>query len=275
MSKKGTKRKADFDLNSDGSDGLFVKDSTPKDSTAKGKKPASNSKKRRLSRLEEYDEDKGRDGSRGFQKWAKIFNDTTATEVKASKAFLKDYKAKVKKHGEQMRDFIQQQEQTLTEVRERNAAIFDKLYSAAVPHAGAGSTDKEGHVLFAEAQSVFSKSSTLVRQFKKTDERLEKDQLELPVDQWKQDKKILAEVLALGRKQGEELIEGVLAPDAYPTPKQDEKRMSEAEQMACEMFNGSRKALEGSNWGTAAAVQVKLYKALAMTVSPSKEPERS
>ncbi|KAI0142410.1 hypothetical protein F4776DRAFT_676294 [Hypoxylon sp. NC0597] len=275
MSKRGVKRKADFQLDSDEPDGLFAQDSNPKRNKLRDKN-------KRLSRLEEYAEDAGREGSRNFQRWAEIFESNTKGEAIKSKTFMKNFGAKVKKQTDRVRDYMQEQEKKLTGNKDRFVEVFEKLYSAtALPSKAshesgskARGTGKESHVLFKDAQAVMSGGYSLLKQFKETEERLKDYKIELPTVKWKQDKQDIKELLACGREVGEKLVEEKLAPKSYPFPQPDRYKSSEKENIAAELFKDSRKAPDGGHWGAVAADQVKKFAAIAKTI-PVKGSERA
>ncbi|KAI0843345.1 hypothetical protein F5Y06DRAFT_302593 [Hypoxylon sp. FL0890] len=275
MSKRGIKRKAGLQslIDPDESDSLF------KDTNAKRSKPKD--KNKRLSRLEEYVEDEGREGSRNFQRWAEIFESNTKGEVMKSKTFMKNFSVKVKKHTDRVREYMREREKKLTESKDQSAEVFEKLYSATVLPPGtsnasgskAGGASKESHVLFKEAQAVMSGGYSLLKQFKETDEQLKTFKLEFPTAKWKQDKQDIKELLACGREVGEKLVEEKLAPKGYPSPQPDRYKVNEKEGVAAELFKDSRKGSDGDNWGAVAADQVKRFAAIAKTV-PVKGSER-
>ncbi|KAI1139560.1 hypothetical protein F5Y05DRAFT_411748 [Hypoxylon sp. FL0543] len=278
MSKRGVKRKAGLHLDPDESDDIFVKEYSPKRNKPKHKD-------KRLSRLEEYDEDEGREGSRNFQKWAEIFETNTKGEVMKSKAFLKNFKVQVGKHTDRVRGYMREQEKKLTESKGQFAEVFEKLHFAKVlaPRtsnkvgSNVRAATKEGHILFKEAQSVISGGFSLLKQFKETDAQLKTFKLELPTSKWKQDKQDIKELLACGREVGEKLVEEKLAPKAYPSPQPDRYKANEKENIAAELFKESRKPTNGDYWGAVAADQVKRIAAIAKTVpvkSSKRERER-
>lgn len=161
--------------------------------------------------------------------------------------------------------------------------VFEKLYSDASllpevsrePKDKTSGINKEGHVLFKDAQAVISGSHSLLRQFREADKQLKDHKLELPTAKWKQDKQDIKDLLACGREYGEKLVESRLAPNTYPSPQHDRYSANEKENMAAaELFKDSRKTPpDGDNWGIVAADQVKRLTAIAKTV-PLKGQER-
>ncbi|KAI0181973.1 hypothetical protein GGR52DRAFT_568182 [Hypoxylon sp. FL1284] len=271
MPKRGTKRKVDLDVASDETDGLLVKKAKVKSTSA------SKSKNKRLSRLEEYDEDEGREGSRNFQRWAGIFEKSTKGEVAKSKAFMKNFGAKVKKQTDGMEKYMEEQEAKLTRAKDQDLSILKKLYSeaASAPVESSKAQDgdkpshasKEGHALFEEAQAVILESYSLLNQFRDVDKKLKEYKLELPTARWKQDKEDIKDFLACGRKYGETLVESRLAPGNYPSPQNSKNDADEKEQVTAELFKDSCKASGEEDWGAVAADQVKKLTAMAKTVS--------
>ncbi|KAI1765849.1 hypothetical protein GGR53DRAFT_529273 [Hypoxylon sp. FL1150] len=272
MSKRGTKRKADIEP-ADSSEDLVVKES-------KAKRMKTKSKSKRLSRLEEYAEDEGRESSRNFQRWAEIFETNTKGEVAKSKTFMKNFGIKVKKQTDRMKTYMHEQETKLTEAKDQGTVVFKKLYSDAAllpgvsnePKGKTGNVGKEGHVLFKEAEDVISGGFSLLKQFREADKQLENHKLKLPTAQWKKDRKDIKELLAFGREYGEKLVENELAPNIYPPPQPDKYSANGNEKKAAELFK-NRKASHKSTWGIVAADQVKKLTALVKTIPP-KEPER-
>ncbi|KAI1210649.1 uncharacterized protein F4807DRAFT_422162 [Annulohypoxylon truncatum] len=267
MSKRGLKRKPGLQLLSDQSDGLFIKDNN-----AKRNKLGDTNK--RLSRLDEYEKDEGREGSRNFQRWAEIFESNTKGEMMKSKTFMKNFGEKIKKQNDCMRLFMQVREKEFAESEGRFVGAFARLYSTAAVSSGTFGASKEDHVLFKDAQSVISGGYSLLKQFKETDEQLKNFKIDLPIAKWKQDGRDVKELLACGREYGEKLIERNLAPDSYPSPHPDRYKADEKNDMVSELFKDSGKATDGDSWGTIAADQVKKLSAVAKTI-PIKAVERS
>ncbi|KAI1807703.1 hypothetical protein F4811DRAFT_549468 [Daldinia bambusicola] len=265
MSKRAVKRKADFETPLDGPDGpdVLVKD-TPK----KKKKTGID---RRLSRLEEYNEDEGRESSRNFQRWAEIFEGNTKGEVMKSKTFIKNFRTKVQKQVDKVRDYMQEQEKLLAQNNSKFVERFEDLYSATVFTHGSDSeacnTSKEDHILFQDAQVVISGSHALLKKFKETDEQLKNYKFELPSAKWKQDKQDIKDLLSCGREYGEKLVEDKLAPAPQMFQKTDGYKANGKEAMASKLFKkGSSKARDDDTWGTVAAEQVKRFTTIAKSV---------
>ncbi|KAI1461148.1 hypothetical protein F4805DRAFT_454085 [Annulohypoxylon moriforme] len=267
MSKKGLKRKPGLQLLSDESDGLFVKDNN-----AKRNKPSHTNKN--LSRLDEYDEDEGRDGSRNFQRWAEIFDSNTKGEAIKSKTFMKNFGEKTRKQKDRVNLYMQELDKELATKKNQFVGGLEKLYSIASISPGKSGTSKEEHVLFKEVQSVISGGLSLIKQFKETDEQLKNYKLDLPTAKWKQDGRDMKELLACGREYGEKLIERKLAPKTYPSPQPDRYKAGEKDNLVSGLFKDSEKVTDGDNWGSIAADQVKTFAAIAKTI-PIKAIDRS
>ncbi|KAI2632375.1 hypothetical protein GGR54DRAFT_583224 [Hypoxylon sp. NC1633] len=269
MSKRGTKRKADLELASDESEDALTKG-------ASGGRIKQKRKSRRLSRLEEYDEDEGREGSRNFQRWADIFEKNIKVEATKSKTFMKGFEAKVKKQADRIRDYLHEQENRLDQSKDHLVTIFEKLHSAAIlldvtsgePDGQARGGDKEGHVLFKEAQSIITGSQSLLQQFKETDEELKKHKVEFPTAKWKQDKQDMKDLLACGREYGEKLVDDRLAPSPLQPHQPNNHKASEKENLASYLFEDSRKELGGDTWGAVAAEQFERVATIVKTVPP-------
>ncbi|KAI0381517.1 hypothetical protein F5Y04DRAFT_288408 [Hypomontagnella monticulosa] len=269
MSRRGTKRKAGPEPLSDGLSHLFVRDDSAKVNKSKRSK--------RLSRLEEYDEDEGRESSRGFQRLGEACDNNTKGEAMKSKIFIKNFAAKVQKQMDQVRQKIEDLEKALEETNILPTPFLKELcFESATPSPygtpnkpdsnGCG-TGKDGHVLLKEADAVIAMGHQLIQNFKEMDEQLKDHKLELPTAKWKQDKQDMRELLACGREYGEKLVEDKLTPDAYPSRQSDNYKEDEKGSIASELFKDSRKP-EEDNWGTVAADQLKGFVAIAKTVHP-------
>ncbi|KAI0900494.1 hypothetical protein F4806DRAFT_491383 [Annulohypoxylon nitens] len=259
MSKRGLKRKPGLQLLSDEPDSLFTEDNNSKRS-----KYGDAAKK--LSRLDEYDKDEGRESSRNFQQWAEIFESNTKGEAIKSKTFMKNFGERVRKQKDRVRLYMQEQEKVFTEGKGQVKEVFEKLLSAGVISPGTSSMKKETHVLFQEARSAISGGHTLLKQFREADEMLKNHKLDLPMEKWKQDGRDLKELLACGREHGEKLIESKLAPNSYPSPSPDKYKATEKDNMISELFKDSSKANDGDNWGTVATDQMEKFSAIAKTI---------
>ena len=92
----------------------------------------------------------------------------------------------------------------------------------------------------------------MIREFKEMDERLQKHKPEFPLTAWKQDKADTKELLTFGRERGEEIIESLLLPSSYLTPKNDKHATVDAR---LELFGEANQALGGKTWGVTATEQ--------------------
>ncbi|OTB12972.1 hypothetical protein K445DRAFT_25098 [Daldinia sp. EC12] len=261
MSKRTVKRKADLEPLSDGPDVLSKE-------TSKKKKTGT---ERRLSRLEEYNEDEGRESSLNFQRWAEIFESNTKGEAMKSKTLIKNFSMKVKKQADKVRDYMQEQEKLLVQNSSKFVKTFEELYSATNYSYGsdgeARKTSKENHILFQDAQAVISESYALLKKFEETDEQLKNYRFELPTAKWKQDKQDMKDLLSCGREYGEKLVEDKLAPKAHILQQPHRYKSKEKEAAASEFFKKSSKMRdEEDTWGTVAAEQVKRFTAIAKSV---------
>ncbi|KAI0884689.1 uncharacterized protein GGS22DRAFT_200396 [Annulohypoxylon maeteangense] len=260
MSKRGIKGKPGVQLLSEESDDPFVKGNN-----AKRNKLSHTNKN--LSRLDEYEEDEGREGSRNFQRWGEIFESNTKGEAMKSKTFMKNFGERVQKQKDRVHLWMQEQDKEFAKSKGQVVAHFEETYStAAAISLRASGVSKEDHALFKEAQSIISEGYSLLKQFKETDEQLKNYKLDLPTAKWKQDGRDIKELLACGREHGEKLIEKKLAPKAYPSPHPDRPKVDERDNMVSELFKDSGKAEEGDNWGTIAADQMKKFSTVAETI---------
>ncbi|KAI1095429.1 hypothetical protein F5B19DRAFT_504251 [Rostrohypoxylon terebratum] len=267
MSKRFLKRKPGLQLLSDEPDSLFAEDNNAKrskhDDTAK-----------KLSRLDEYDKDEGRESSRNFQQWAEIFESNTKGEAIKSKTFMKNFGERVRKQKDRVRSYIQEQEKEFTESKGQVKEVFEKLCSTGVISLGKSSTKKETHILFQEARSAILGGHALLEQFKEADKLIKNHKLDLPTEKWKQDGRDYKELLACGREHGEKLVESKLVPNSYPSPSPDTYKAIEKDSMISELFKDSSKAKGGDNWGTIATDQMEKVSAVAKTI-PIKVVEKS
>ena len=92
----------------------------------------------------------------------------------------------------------------------------------------------------------------MLREFKEMDERLQNRKPEFPLSAWKEDKASTKKMLASGRQRAEELVECLLVPNKYPTPKADKHGDVDAPLLP---FEGANRALEGKTWGVTAVEQ--------------------
>lgn len=125
---------------------------------------------------------------------------------------------------------------------------------------------KEDHVLYQDAQSLLSQSSAMLREFKGIDERLKNYKVDLPVAEWKQDKRQMKNLVANGRQEAEEIIERLLIPNSLPTPKTDKHGVADMQDL--KFFEKSHKALKDDNWGATAAEQATQLAAIVERLLP-------
>ncbi|KAI2625491.1 hypothetical protein GGS21DRAFT_304622 [Xylaria nigripes] len=258
-----TKAKVTTNVEHD-SDDMFVTDGDNKPSQAQSRR-----RKNRLSRLEEYDEDPGRDGSKKYQKLAKMLDTCTTQEAGKTKAFLKEFRKSVTKRETELKTFRQKKEQEFIKGQEKFAAIFKQL-SQQLSDGGAGALRKEDHPLFQQARTNMEDHQSLMEQFKLVEEQLNSNKLELPVVRWKKDEQEIKELLACSSRYGEALVGTALAPGSAAVV--DRLDASEEDRFAKELFKDCQKTLvDGETWGYVAADQLKHFSAIARMVPPENE----
>ncbi|KAI0453213.1 hypothetical protein F5B21DRAFT_505605 [Xylaria acuta] len=249
-----TRVKATDNVDGDESDSLFV--------------GGSRSKKSKLSRLEEYDEDPGRAGSQNYQRLANMLENRTMKEASKSKIHLKKFRSEVKKRAMELKTYRQTQAQELAKGQEKSVAVFKKL-SQQLPDGRAGQLGllrKEDHPLFKQARVNTESYQSLLKQFKLVEEQLKTNQLELPTAKWKQDNQDIRELLTCSGRYGETLIGSVLVPESAANPVTDQPNTGETDQVVKGLFKGSQDVLDGETWGQVAEDQLKHFSAMARTV---------
>lgn len=154
----------------------------------------------------------------------------------------------------------------LSDIKNMCATALEASAKSGGNHKGGQISVKAHHVLFQDVQSLLSQSSTMLREFKETDERLKNYKLEPPVDRWKQDKRQMKDLLASGRQSAEEIVERLLIPNSYPTTKADKQGVTDTQDL--KLFEESHKALKGENWGNTAAEQAAQIAAIVKRLLP-------
>ncbi|KAI0113724.1 hypothetical protein GGR51DRAFT_506386 [Nemania sp. FL0031] len=241
----------------DESDGLFV--------------AASRTKKSKLSRLEEYDEDPGRAGSQKYQRLANLLETCTTKEAGKSKAFLKEFRRDVRRKGMELSTFKQTKDEEFVKGQEKLVTIFKNL-SQQFPD-GQGGLDgrlniprKEDHPLFKLIQDNQEDHQSVLKQFKLVEAELDADKLELPEAQWKQDRQEIKELLNCSGRYGEALIGSVLAPESAPGPPIDQSDGDKKDRRIKELFSDTQELFDGETWGQVAQTQLKHFSAIAGTL---------
>ncbi|TRX92194.1 hypothetical protein FHL15_006809 [Xylaria flabelliformis] len=227
----------------------------------------SRSKKNKLSRLEEYDEDPGRAGSQKYQKLANILENHTTKEARNSKAYIKEFRSIVKEKGMALKAYGQTQKQELAKGQEKSTAMVKEL-SQQLSNGEAGQLSllrKEDHPLFKQAQVNTEIYQSLVKQFNLLEEQLKNDKLELPVAKWKQDNEKIREFLTCSGKYGETLIGNVLVPESAANPAVDQRNTGEGDEFVKYLFKDCQDVLDGETWGQVAEEQLKHFSAMART----------
>ncbi|KAI1754761.1 hypothetical protein F4782DRAFT_460858 [Xylaria castorea] len=248
-------------VDGDESDNLFVR--------------GSRSKKSKLSRLEEYDEDPGRAGSQKYQRLANMLENHTTKEARNSKVHLKEFRNMVKQRGTELKTYRQKQQQELAKGQEKSVAVFKKL-SQQLSNGQAGQLGllrKEDHPLSKQAQVNTEIYQSLVKQFKLVEEQLRTDKLELPAAKWKQENQDIRELLTCSGRYGETLIGSVLVPESAANPVIDQQHTGEGDQFIKELFEDCQDVLDGETWGQVAEEQLKHFSAMARTVRREREGE--
>lgn len=110
----------------------------------------------------------------------------------------------------------------------------------------------------------------MLREFKEADECFKNNKIELPVAEWKQDKQQVGKLLAQGRQAGEEIVERLLAPNSYPTPKAEKHGFTDIQKL--KFFKESNEALGRENWGITATDQAAQLTAIIRKLLPEEVP---
>ncbi|KAI8945216.1 hypothetical protein F4801DRAFT_141042 [Xylaria longipes] len=248
-------------VDGDESDSLFVR--------------GSRSKKSKLSRLEEYDEDPGRAGSQKYQRLANMLENHITKEARKSKDHLKAFRKMVKERGIELKTYRQKQEQELAKSQEKSVTVFKEL-SRQLSDGQAGQLGllrKEDHPLFKQAEVNTKAYHSLVKQFSLVEEQLKTNKLELPAARWKQDSQDIRELLTCSGRYGETLIGSVLVSESAANPVIDQQNTGEIDQAVKELFKDSQGVLDGETWGQVAEEQLKHFSAMARTVQLEGEGE--
>ncbi|KAI1825722.1 hypothetical protein F4861DRAFT_500447 [Xylaria intraflava] len=225
-------------------------------------------KKSRLARLEEYDEDPGRDGSKKYQRLAKMLETCTTKEAGKTKSFLREFCKNVTKREAELKAFKQKKDLEFVKGQEKFDVIFKQL-SQRRADGELGALRKEDHPLFQQARTNMEDHQSLMEQFKLVEEQLNANKLELPVARWKKDEQEIKELLSCGGRYGESLVGNALAPGSVVVVRQTEA--SEEDKFARELFKGCQKALDGETWGDVAEDQLKQFSAIARMVPVENE----
>ncbi|KAI1428850.1 hypothetical protein F5Y12DRAFT_710797 [Xylaria sp. FL1777] len=229
----------------------------------------SRSKKNRLSRLEEYDEDPGRAGSQQYQ----VLANALKKVADKSEAFLEEFENDVKRKDVELKAFCRKKEQEFTKDQEKFSTVMNQL-SQQLPdseHGRLGSLRKEDHPLFQKAQAQRDDVNSLLTQLETMEERLKSDKLELPMAVWKQDKHDVKELLEHGGRYGEALLGGALAPELAISLEIDQPGASAKDQLVKELFKDGRKVLDEETWGHLAEGQLKQLSAIARRLPVEEE----
>ncbi|KAI1266233.1 hypothetical protein F5Y18DRAFT_24397 [Xylariaceae sp. FL1019] len=250
------------------SDGLFV----PQNPLLKPKKPQSKKKTKQLARLEEYDEDQGRAGSRSFQKWATVFDNCTKGDAEKSKIFVDDFRKEVKKDAATLKALMSQRRDETVDSPGGCMAAFDELSS----NSAAAIKRREDHPLFTRTQTSIGNIRSLTTHMRDLETELKQEvNMDNPAMDWDRDKQEMKLLLDEADQRGQKFIEGMLNPDAYPSPKRDDEDTGHHQRLAQSLYLDVRKVLKGQTWGHVAAEQVhKLTSMIAATVQEEKPKQR-
>ncbi|KAJ8121924.1 hypothetical protein O1611_g9975 [Lasiodiplodia mahajangana] len=233
---------------------------------------ASRTKKSKLSRLEEYDEDPGRAGSQKYQRLANLLETCTTKEAGKSKAFLKEFRRDVRRKEMEVNAFKQKKEEEFTKDQEKLGVIFKHLSQQFLDGDGQSSIPrKEDHPLFKLMEDNKEDHQSVLKQFKLVEEELDANELELPEAQWKQDRQEIRDLLNCSGRYGEALIGSVLAPESAPSPTMDQSNGDEKDERIKELFSDTRELVDGETWGHVAETQLKYFAAIASTLQLEEE----
>ncbi|KAI1816401.1 hypothetical protein GGS20DRAFT_538096 [Poronia punctata] len=220
-------------------------------------------KKRRLARLEEYEEDVGRARSRDFQKWAKVFENFGEVEAKRSAAFLNNFRADVKKREAEFKTYRHNEEKQFVEGANKLAVIFKEVFDD--KDRQSRPVRQEEHILYKQMRSITADYQSLMKQYNSVEEQLSANKLQLPEVNFEQDRLDFKELLVRSVSHGVALVERILAPKLRPSTIFEQPTTNKLDEVAKKLFDGSQEVFGGETWGHIAETQVKYFTAMAAT----------
>ncbi|KAI0416407.1 hypothetical protein F5X98DRAFT_387997 [Xylaria grammica] len=214
------------------------------------------SKKSKLSRLEEYDEDPGRAGSQKYRKLADMLEACTTKEESKSRTFLKQFRQDVNHRSMELRTFWQEKDQEFSRGQAALSTQVNQLSRLSARRDGQpGALRKEDHPLFQKSDAHTEDINSLLKQLEPVEAQGNRV-LELPTARWMQDKHEMKEVLVCGGKYGQVLLGGALAPELAANAEIDQPNAGEHGKFAKELFRDGRKFLDDETWGHVAEDQL-------------------
>ncbi|KAH8204034.1 hypothetical protein TruAng_001845 [Truncatella angustata] len=236
------------------------------------RRPTKRTRGTSLSRLDDSDDDAGRDGNRGFQTWAKWLDDIKREEAAGTKKWTKAFEQKADKQDKQLRSLLQTHENDQEEQQQMLTSIFGKVYATASQLSSTGNSIREpaddGLSLVKEARDLIADSRMVVKCYTDLNESLKTHNIELPAATLKKDKQDIKELLACGREHGETIANGHLAPHTYSPPNLENGHDAH-DHTAADMFQESRRTIQDSV-GSVVDEQLQGFRRLVTTMSPER-----
>ncbi|KAI1329308.1 hypothetical protein F5Y16DRAFT_366441 [Xylariaceae sp. FL0255] len=224
--------------------------------------------KKNIACLEEYDEDEGRESSRGFQKMAQIFATCTEEEAKKSREHIGVFKRAMRKQVKDLKALVAQKEKELFNIQEGYTAIFDQACSALADGAS-GERRAQRNDLIEDAKALTAEAHSLMREVQVVEEEVGKTTLDLPEPEWISDKQGIKEILEQGTQHGYMLTGCALVPGSHPSP--PPAVQSRKEKLARALFSDD--VLDEETWGNTAQEQINYFTAFTKTLPLSVETE--
>ncbi|KAI0205518.1 hypothetical protein F4808DRAFT_236734 [Astrocystis sublimbata] len=223
------------------------------------------SKKSRLSRVEEYDEDPGRDGSQMYHKLAEVYKKCATNEEGKSKSYLKEFKRHVNDASAELKAYARQREQEIT--LDHKESIMEVLKASRPLIYGQGGQPlcKENHRLFKAARENTEFYQSLLKHLECVEEQVRSEKPDIPVAKWKQDKEDIKEVFTYTGEYGETLIGGLLVPESAVSLAIDQSNATEKDRHVKDMFKESQEVINNDTWGQVAEEQLKQFSIMAKT----------
>ncbi|KAH8678119.1 hypothetical protein BX600DRAFT_451500 [Xylariales sp. PMI_506] len=220
-------------------------------------------------------EDKEEGTGRGYQQWTEWLQQINREECIESKKALKEFSQGIGDTEKQLKTFLHQQQNMVTERERRWSSNLREVYSEAVHRLpipcinsksdtkASGTNDSSP---FQATKNIITSSRNLIKQYKECDAQFKAHRLTLPTETWKKDEQDIKELLKYGRRYGQDLVEAQLALSAYQQPDMGKHSTDEYDKIAAEIYPQNHLATKERRWGNFASEQIQALSRLARSI---------
>ncbi|KAK3344067.1 hypothetical protein B0T25DRAFT_556043 [Lasiosphaeria hispida] len=194
-------------------------------------------------------------------------------QTSRSKAFVQKFREDTARDRKKAHEALTRHKQNLDKAyiaqQKQLADVFGSLKAAAT--ATSTSSNKD-NFLFRDTQLMIRQCRAVIKRHQVAEKDALEPRLTPPREAWRKDEKEMRQLLQYGLVYGGKLAEGLLSSENEAEVGKN-GGLTEAEGMAVDLFERSRKAAEGETWGRVAHMQVKALAGVVRALAGGDERE--